>query len=43
MATADPEFSLPSRKIFSQQVIPSKYDTMKCKIKNELLNQNIVH
>ena len=37
MATADPKFSLPSRKIFSQQVIPSKYDTMKCKIENELL------
>ena len=37
MVTADPKFSLPSRKMFSQQVIPSKYDTMKCKIENELL------
>ena len=37
MVTADPKFSLPSGKIFSQLVIPSKYEAMKCKIETEVL------
>ena len=36
MAKSDPKFQVPSRKYFSQQMIPNKYEAVKCKIQNEL-------
>ena len=37
MGKNDPKFQVPSRKYFSQQVIPNKYEAVKCKMQNELL------
>ena len=32
MAKSDPKFQIPSRKYFSQHVIPNKYEAVKCKV-----------